>query len=135
MFCSLAYAAYYDGTSGDDSIIVERSSAVAYLKGGNDNFRGARGANGGSDYVRGGAGNDTIRTFTRVDILRGGSGNDYLDAGSHRNNLFGGTGNDTLIGGNNIDQFHPGRGTDVCLGQIEDVNFPGECEDARIVEP
>ena len=133
-FSAVAYAAFYNGTSGADTIVVERNSSVAYLKGGNDNFEGARGDDGGSDYVRGGPGDDTVRTYTKVDVLRGGSGNDYLDAGSHHNNLFGGRGDDTLIAGSNVDQFQPGLGTDTCFGQIKDVNFPGECEIVRIVE-
>ncbi len=134
LFCSLAYATFYSGTDGADSVTIERNSSVAYLKGGNDNFRGAQGNNGGSDHVYAGPGDDTVFSYTKVDVLRGGNGDDYLDAGGNRNNLYGGRGDDTLIAGSNVDQFQPGLGTDTCFGQIKDVNFPGECEIVRIVD-
>lgn len=112
----LAYASYHSGTSGDDLIVIERSSSVAYLLAGNDTFFGAQGSDSGSDHVFAGLGNDRVTSYGHVDMLRGGLGDDYLDGGAAGDALAGWRGNDTLIGGPGDDVLKPGPGFDTCAG-------------------
>src|SRR5688572_1126934 len=73
---AVAYASFYVGTNGNDHVEVERSGAVAYLKGGDDTFEGARGREedrgqqfGGHDQVYGGPERDEIASYTYGDTL------------------------------------------------------------------
>ncbi len=49
----------------------------------------------GSDYIDGGAGNDTLFGLAGDDVLIGGTGNDALDGGAGADQMTGGVGNDT----------------------------------------
>ncbi len=126
----LAYASFHSGTSGDDVIVIERSSSVAYLKAGNDTFVGAKGADSGSDQVYAARGNDRVTSYGRVDMLRGRLGDDYLDGGAGGDLLSGWRGDDTLIGGPGRDVFNPGLGVDTCFGGAGDVGLR-RCEVVR----
>ncbi len=139
---AVAYANTYYGTNGADTITVERSGSVAYLRGGNDTFEGARGREedpgndyGGGDHVYGGRHDDEISSHTYVDVLRGQRGDDILDGGAQADALHGGRGDDTLIGGAGRDLFKPGKGEDLCIGQRRDYGFPRNCERVRVVAP
>lgn len=139
LFAAFAYASFYVGTSGNDHVEVERSGAVAYLKGGDDTFKGARGREedrghqfGGRDQVYGGPERDEIASYTYGDILRGNHGRDDLKGGAGADGLYGGGGGDTLTSGSGRDLFKPGKGVDLCIGQPEDRGFPGKCERTRI---
>ncbi|MDQ3572007.1 MAG: hypothetical protein M3383_04000 [Actinomycetota bacterium] len=131
---AIAYASYFNGTSGSDDVVIERGSSVAYLRGGDDSFTGAKGNAGGSDRVYGGSGNDRIVGRSHVDTLRGGPGDDRLVGGPARDGVYGAGGDDTLIGGAGIDHFLPGPGRDTCFGQRKDKGFPGNCEIVRFVD-
>ena len=60
---------------------------------------------GGSDTLKGGAGNDILYGQGGNDTLEGGDGNDILYGGVGNDSLQGGKGNDTLIGGAGDDIF------------------------------
>jgi Ca2+-binding RTX toxin-like protein len=139
----VAYASFYSGTDGDDLIVIKRNGSVAYLEGGNDTFKGAKGIKasrkdqryGGGDHVRGGPGSDRIFGRVYTDVLRGGEGDDLVLGGAQRDEMHGGPGADTLKGGPGTDLFRPGRGRDVCVGQRKDYGFPGfspGCDVVRI---
>jgi Ca2+-binding RTX toxin-like protein len=136
---TVAFASFYVGTNGNDHVEVERSGAVAYLKGGDDTFEGARGREedrghqfGGRDQVYGGPERDEIASYSYGDILRGNHGRDDLKGGAGGDALYGGAGDDTLTSGAGRDLFKPGKGVDLCIGQPEDRGFPGKCERTRI---
>jgi microcystin-dependent protein len=87
----------------------------------NDTMRGDRGSN----FIDGGAGNDTILSYSPYDtltpyaslgdVILGGAGNDLL---------FSGTGNDYLDGGADNDTIEVGAGTDtVVTGTGNDIVF------------
>ena len=88
---------------------------------------------GKTDFVIGGAGNDTLSGLGGNDILIGGGGRDTLLGGIGRDFLYGGTGSDTLDGGAGADQLWSGPLTinsydlDMLLGgEGNDVlNFSG----------
>ena len=129
---TLAAAAVYEGTSGDDTVTVEQGSSLAHLKGGNDTFTGAGGEDGGSDHVFGGEGGDDLSGRTFSDILRGQDGADTVRGGRGRDGVYGGHGDDTLFGGRGTDRFKPKGGVDTCIGRPKDYGFPGRCEIVQI---
>lgn len=130
----LAYAAsFHNGTPGDDLIVIERSSSVAYLKAGNDTFVGAKGNDSGTDHVYAGPGNDRATSYGRPDVLRGRQGDDHLDGGAGGDGLYGWSGDDTLIGGPGRDLFVPGPGFDTCVGGSPDLHLR-RCEEVRSAE-
>ena len=137
----LAQGYFYSGTSGDDTVRIERSGSTVYLRGGDDRFFGAKGKRedpgqrfGGSDHVRTGPGDDRVFSYSYGDMLRGRGGADVLDGGARADGLYGGVGDDRLIGGAGVDLFKPREGRDTCVGQLEDYGFPGRCEVVRIVD-
>ena len=129
-----AYAFYYEGTDGPDSITVSSGGSVVWLLDGNDTFHGAKKGAGGNDHVYGGTGNDTLSSNASEDILRGQKGNDTLNGGAQPDGVYGGAGNDTLNGGGGIDVYKPGKGVDTCIGKRKDRRFPGRCEVVQILD-
>ena len=69
--------------------------------------------NAGNDTLHGGAGNDTLIGGAGNDTLHGGAGNDILSGGLGDDKLYGGDGNDTLRGGLGNDLLEGGRGNDI----------------------
>lgn len=135
----LAYAAVYEGTAGNDNIVVDRGGSVAHLEAGNDTFQGAQGLQsdpgdnyGGVDHVYGDDDNDTISTHTYDDQIHGGTGNDQIQGGAGKDGLYGGPDNDNLTGGAGRDVFHPRGGTDTCTGQPKDYRLR-LCENVQLV--
>ncbi|MBL6704817.1 MAG: VCBS repeat-containing protein [Planctomycetaceae bacterium] len=77
-----------------------------------------------SDFLFGGAGNDT---------LLGSSGDDFLNGNSGDDSLSGAEGNDTLLGGGGDDTLSGGMGNDVLNGQSgNDVVNGDEGEDVIV---
>jgi Ca2+-binding RTX toxin-like protein len=78
--------------------------------GGNDSITGSNDylggfSLGGSDFLNGGDGNDTISGLGGDDNIDGGAGNDSIDGGAGRDTLLGGLGLNTLNGGEGSDRF------------------------------
>ena len=76
-----------------------------------DLFRGGKdddvldGGIGGSDFLHGSRGNDTLWGSADSSILRGGKGDDFLNGGASRDLLMGAVGQDDLRGNGGSDFF------------------------------
>ncbi|HEY0838537.1 MAG TPA: FG-GAP-like repeat-containing protein [Azospirillum sp.] len=90
---------------GDGNDVYSDSDEADYLKGG-----------AGNDSILGNGGDDTLEGFTGKDTLDGGSGNDLLDGYDESDLLRGAEGNDTLSGNLGNDALHGGVGDDVLSG-------------------
>lgn len=67
----------------------------------------------GTDFLRGGDGNDILTGNGGTDFLRGGDGDDQLFGNDGRDNLSGGDGDDILSGGAGRDRLDGGLGNDI----------------------
>jgi Ca2+-binding RTX toxin-like protein len=87
----------------------------------NDTMRGDRGSN----FIDGGAGNDTILSYSPYDTLTPyASLGDVMLGGGGNDTMFSGTGNDYLDGGADNDTIEVGGGTDtVITGTGNDIVF------------
>lgn len=129
---------YFDGQDGIDSLDLSQSTKAAvnqkivfsplitqqYLKTDGEcffnnvekvigtNFNDKLTLSGGTVYLDGGLGNDTLVGAAFNDSLYGGAGNDSLTGGAGNDSLFGGEGNDTLTGGAGNDTVYAGAGDD-----------------------
>jgi len=128
---------------GGSSANVNQSSADSDLsinaQGGSDTIRTGRGDDvvhagsgndnvflgSGNDVAHGAAGDDELVGLEGNDILRGGSGNDTLEGGFGVDQLYGGTGNDELWGGDGLDLLYGGSGNDKIFGDHDDGPTPG----------
>jgi Ca2+-binding RTX toxin-like protein len=99
LFASVAYAATFDGTSGNDRFIGTPQSDRAVMKAGDDLARGLD----RSDSFFGNAGNDE---------LYGNDGSDFLDGGRGDDLLVGGNGEDELVGSYDDDTIYTGTLTE-----------------------
>ena len=87
-----------------------------------------------SDYLDGGAGNDTIEGLGGYDELTGGAGNDSVSSVGGtggtpfypQSSLYGDQGNDTLISGDATDVLEGGTGDDLLIGGGGDDNLNGD---------
>ena len=68
------------------------------------------------DEVRGGAGDDIIRTSDDNDTIFGGRDNDDIDGGFDDDQIFGGFGNDTIVGAEGSDVIQGRQGDDLIYG-------------------
>ena len=84
---------------------------------------------GGSVWLEGLAGNDTILGSGTRFILDGGDGNDVLEAGSANDRLLGGTGSDKLTGNAGADTLDGGAGNDTLDGGQGADNLVGGAGD------
>ncbi|MBU2982517.1 tandem-95 repeat protein [Lentibacter algarum] len=104
------------GGEGDDSIIGFHGADSIFGNEGDDFINAGGSTYGGNevdatdilpnndtDYVDGGAGNDTILGEDDDDTLIGGDGDDVLDGGIDEDSLIGGNGSDTGLGGQGDD--------------------------------
>ncbi|MEO0489957.1 MAG: calcium-binding protein, partial [Cyanobacteria bacterium J06659_2] len=80
---------------------------------------------GGSDRLRGGSGNDTLRGTGGDDRLNGGSGNDTLNGNGGDDRLIGQSGDDLLNGGGGNDRLRGGAGSDELIGGRGDDTLIG----------
>jgi Ca2+-binding RTX toxin-like protein len=149
-------ADYLDGGAGDDLLFAGLGDDVLLGGDGNDEMRGdnvrAGGwydfgffalsppvfnptgrlarftAEGGADYLDGGAGNDILIGDGGDDILLGGAEHDFLFGDDLSTNtviqgtdwLEGGAGDDQLMGGGGADALFGGDGTDLLVGDFAD---------------
>lgn len=140
-----------DGGSGNDTLIVKNpiatlqfstSPAVVGLSqitltggAGDDSIYGGIGRFGeGQNYMDGGEGNDTIRSFALQDALYGGEGNDLITTATTdvlttqgsstqpgfvgESTLYGGGGNDTLVAAFSTDFLYGDAGNDSLSGKF-----------------
>ena len=66
--------------------------------------------------IDGGAGKDTITTYSDNVSVNGGADNDYITSYSDGSTILGGKGNDTIIGDEFADLFYGGAGNDYLSG-------------------
>ncbi len=116
-----------------DYVFGGAGGTTAYLLGGNDEYDNTE-TQIVSDYVDGGAGNDSIWGGDGADMLIGGDGSDRLsgergadtlDGGSGTDALNGQDGNDLLDGGAGLDSVSGGNGDDVLIWRGADAQFAG----------
>ncbi len=117
----------------DDYVFGGAAGGAVDLSGGNDVFDNTE-TQVVSDYVDGGAGNDTMWGGDGVDTLLGSSGDDALngergadrlDGGSGADTLSGGDGDDLLDGGTGIDRLSGGNGDDTLIWRDADAPLSG----------
>jgi len=120
----------YDGTAGVN--INLNTGLVNDGLGGTDTVSGF-------EWVRGGAGSDTIVGYASLPagvpylILSGREGNDKVTGGRSGEDIFGGTGNDTLAGGGGADHIRGDAGIDQVLGQLGADTLEGGAGRDRLV--
>ncbi len=101
-----------DGTSAAENM------GIGYYDTDGDSIDGADGftdiifGGGGDDTIFAGLSDDTIDAGNDNDTVYGGQGNDSLDGGSGNDILYGGTGDDSIQGGDGFDQIFGGVGAD-----------------------
>ena len=123
-----------DGTSGNDLI------NGSYIDSENDRIDandalGYSGTTGNDDFVRAGAGNDTVYSIFGNDQIYGDAGNDLIYAGDGNDLAFGGAdsdtvygdaGNDSLTGDAGNDSLFGGDGRDSLYGGAENDTLAGD---------
>ncbi len=98
--------------SGNDHVTSSDADVTTWLGAGDDVFLGD---SRGEHIVRGGPGDDIIRTDNAV--AWGGGGNDEMTAAAGGVEFYGGNGDDVLSGGALPDQLDGGRGFDTADGK------------------
>ena len=88
-----------------------------------------------TDFVRGGAGDDTIRTGDDADTIFGGRDNDDIDGGVDNDSIEAGLGDDTVVGGEGADTLSGRQGDDLIYGGLgadapDAINIPDADGDA-----
>jgi Ca2+-binding RTX toxin-like protein len=120
--CGTGTALLVQGTSGDDSILVNPSNtAGSYDVTLNGQLLGSYAVT--RIIVHGEAGNDTIQVSGSVATpvwLFGDSGNDHLNAGNGGSVIVGGSGDDEILGGAGRDVLIGGLGADHLVGNADD---------------
>ncbi len=69
----------------------------------------------GNDFIRGGAGNDTIIDMWGNNHIHAGSGNDIVTCGDGNDQIWGESGNDLILSGNGDNELSGGDGNDVLV--------------------
>jgi Ca2+-binding RTX toxin-like protein len=118
------------GTNGADNISIhEVAGLYKVVKNGVATWHSPAGIT--DIYVKGYAGNDVIKNFTKLrmvaygmdgnDLICGGSSGDYLHGGAGNDCLDGFGGDDTLIGDKGVDRLCGGLGNDTLDGGDDGV--------------
>nr|WP_245214243.1 glycerophosphodiester phosphodiesterase family protein [Pararoseomonas indoligenes] len=81
---------------------------------------------GRTDYLYGGAGEDTISGGAGDDFLYGGADDDAIDGGAGDDRLVGDAGSDLLSGGEGHDRLIGGAGNDTLVGGAGDDSLLGD---------
>ncbi len=125
---------YVDGTSGDDTIDSSYTGDPNFdLVDNNDAL--LPGMSGDDDYIRAGAGNDSVVANIGNDIVDGGTGDDTIEGGTGDDTLSGEADDDSLVGGLGNDSLIGGAGDDTLNGQIgDDVLEGGDGSDSFALE-
>jgi RTX calcium-binding nonapeptide repeat (4 copies)/Lysyl oxidase len=136
---SVALAAVFNGTAGDDTLNGTNQSDSIFGYGGNDTINGR----GGHDELWGGFGSDTVYGQGSDDTLHGEGGNDTLQGGPGNDELRGADGVDVLTshGGDDRlydrdgnaaerDRFNCGTGIDTVQADATD-RVASSCENVN----
>lgn len=125
---------YVDGTSGDDTIDGSYTDDPNFDRVDNNDAILA-GMSGDDDYIRAGAGNDSVVANIGDDIVEGGTGDDTIEGGTGNDTLSGEADDDSLVGGLGDDSLIGGAGDDTLNGQIgDDVLEGGDGSDSFALE-
>ncbi len=106
----------YDGSRGDDRIVVRVAELLDYTPGGVDVDPAAAGDFGQRDEVHGESGDDFVYGQVGDDVLFGDSGDDDLIGGQGHDWISGGMGQDGVLGGDG--RIFTSRNVDV-TGQVD----------------
>ena len=104
------------GGQGNNSLTADGSSQYIHL--------GA-----GDDILDGGPGSDTVSSASGDDLLYGSKGHDSIAGGSDDDHLFGGLGADTLLGQSGHDTLEGGEGHDILRGSSGNDLLLGDAGD------
>lgn len=120
---------YVDGTAGGDLIDVGYTGDPDGDFIDNDDAL-LPGAVGNDDFVRAGAGDDTVYSGLGDDTVNAGSGNDLVFTGEGNDSVGGGDGEDTINTGDGSDLVYGGIGDDVIDTSssgfpLPDRDYPG----------
>lgn len=105
-----------DGTAGNDLIDTTYTGDPNGDRIDNNDATGYGGITGQGDYVRAGAGNDTVISGLGNDLVYAGTGDDSVSAGYGSDTVYGEAGNDTIDGGSGNDSLDGGDGNDLIYG-------------------
>lgn len=114
-------SAIVEAGDGDNRITVGAGDVSILTGDGNNRIRMDRGAEGFSNFITTGAGNDQISTNDADmeidsgagdDTIRAGDGNNQIHAGAGDDEVHGGAASDYLVGGAGNDRIDGGDGTD-----------------------
>jgi Ca2+-binding RTX toxin-like protein len=107
-----------DGTAGNDLINAAYTGDPNGDRVDAGDATGFGGTTGDGDYIRAGAGNDTVIAGLGNDVIFGGDGADSIQGGYGADTVDGGIGNDTIDGGSGNDSLEGGAGDDVITGGV-----------------
>jgi len=105
-----------DGTTGNDLINTAYTGDPNGDRVDAGDATGFGGTTGDGDYIRAGAGNDTVIAGLGNDVIFGGDGEDSIQGGYGADTVDGGIGNDTIDGASGNDSLEGGAGDDVITG-------------------
>jgi len=91
-----------------------------------------RGAEGGSDTIRGNGSDDIVYGGNGDDDIRGGAGNDILYGETGLDTLYGNDDNDTLYGGDDNDILRGGDGDDTIYGGDGADDIEGNADNDKL---
>jgi Ca2+-binding RTX toxin-like protein len=107
-----------DGTAGNDLINAAYTGDPNGDRVDAGDATGFGGTSGDGDYIRAGAGNDTVIAGLGNDVVFGGDGADSIQGGYGSDTVDGGIGNDIIDGGSGNDSLEGGAGDDVITGGV-----------------
>ena len=124
-----------DGGAGNDSIFS--GGASASILGGDDDDYIHLYTQATKNTVKAGAGDDTIKSYsTSTNYLYGGAGNDSINSGAGADKLYGQDGADALLGGDGDDTLSGGDGNDLLWGGAgTDKLYGGDGDDVFVYQP
>ena len=130
---------YNPGGEASPGLIVNGGGGTDYITGGygGDTLSGSGGDDGiqgrhGHDRLDGGVGDDWLYGGYGADTLIGGEGNDGLDGGLQDDQLFGGAGHDVLSGGGGSNLLDGGEGDDQLAANVTTPAFGDAGSDTLI---
>jgi len=125
--CTATARIQFDGTNGNDAIIVNTPAPATLIGNGGDDGLTSFDGSLGRDMIDGGEGVDTVAGGKGPDTVLGGGGSDNQVRGDEGNDFVdGGEGVDRVIGGNGADLIAGGGGNDAIFGDDTFTNAPDD---------